>query len=507
MRKLYYSGTILTMEDSSEKAEILITDNNKIAYVGPDRPEYHLDCDEFIDLHGKCLMPAFIDAHSHFLSMAGSFLQVSLNEVATWEEFEDRIKVYIRQNQIPSGAWIQAVGYDQTLLPGGLHPSRSFLDRICPESPLIVQHISGHMGVLNSLAMKMLGLNCSEDGLLQETEFVECLKKVPAPDFATLLAACEKAQQIYASYGITTIQEGMMVKEMIPLYQGLLASNKLKLDVIAYADLKDADRIYSAFSNGTYEHFKIGGCKIFLDGSPQGGTAWMRSPYEGTDNYGISTMSNEDVLSAVEAAVAADRQLLAHCNGDAACGQYLNALESVSKQYPSLPKTRPVLIHAQLIGLDQLSAAKKVGAIISFFVSHVFHWGDIHIRKFGFKRASAISPAKSALKHEIPITFHTDTPVILPNLLEAVSCAVNRTTRDGIQLGIDESISVFEALKAITIGSAYQYFEEDKKGTLKAGKLADLVILDRCPLETPSKDLGSICIIETIKNGNTVFHI
>lgn len=514
MKKLYYGGTILTMEEDVKQAEAVVVEDDGIAYAGPMSEALYQEADQVIDLQGKCLMPAFIDPHSHFFSAVGGFLQVSLAEVSSLEELGARITAYIRQNPPTPGAWVQAVGYDQTILPGQKHPTRSFLDEICPEHPLVVQHISGHMGVLNSAALKQLGYdnetvlepgNNLAEGFLQESAFVSCLRRIPSPDAAALLAACEKAQQMYASYGITTVQEGMMVKEMIPLYQMLLATGKLKLDIIAYADIKDEKQIYDTFGENEKGHFKIGGYKIFLDGSPQGGTAWMREPYEGTDNYGAATMTDAAVLEAVQKAAKNKRQLLAHCNGDAACGQFLSALETVAREDPEFPKTRPVFIHAQLIGLDQLPAVKKTGAVISFFVSHVFHWGDIHIRNFGMERAAGISPANTALSLGIPITFHTDTPVIAPDLLEAVGCAVNRTTKNGVVLGPQQSISVEEALKAITINSAYQYFAENEIGSIRAGKKADLVILDRNPLEVQPEEISSIRVLETIKSGEPIF--
>lgn len=515
MRTLYHSGTILTMEDALPEAEILVVCDGKIEYVGNRRNEYFEICDTVIDLEGKCLMPAFIDAHSHFLSLAVSSLQVSLKDTSSLAEIEAHITEFIQNNRISSGKWVNAVGYDQTTLPDHQHPSRAFLDRICPENPLILQHVSGHMGVLNTQALKALNMTeqtvCAPgghidmaSGLLQETAFVECLKQIPAPDFQALLDACVWAQKQYASYGIVTVQEGMLVKEMIPLYQALLASGILKLDIVAFASHADADAVYAAFDN-TYEHFHLGGCKIFLDGSPQGGTAWMRTPYQGSDRCGSGTMTDADVLSAARTAAANGRQLLAHCNGDAACGQFISALEQAAADYPNLPKTRPVLIHAQLIGRDQLRRVKAVGGIVSFFVSHVYHWGDIHIRNFGLPRASAISPARSALKYGVPITFHTDAPVISPNLLEAVGCAVCRTTKKGVLLDDGESVSVNEALKAVTINCAYQYFLEDTTGSLKAGKSADLVILDRAPGKTAPKDIKNIRVIETIKAGARIY--
>ena len=217
--------------------------------------------------------------------------------------------------------------------------------------------------------------------------------------------------------------------------------------------------------------------KHFLDGSPQGRTAWMRTPYLGEekDYYAYGTQRDEQLQANLELALKDNMQILVHCNGDAACEQYINQYEKIKKKYEIENDIRPVIIHAQLLDRDQLNRVKNLNMIPSFFVAHVYYWGDIHIQNYGFERASRISLAKDALDKGIIFTFHQDSPVIKPNMLETIWCAVNRTTKDGILLGKDERISPMEALKAVTKNAAYQYFEENIKGTLKEGKLADLV--------------------------------
>ena len=143
--------------------------------------------------------------------------------------------------------------------------------------------------------------------------------------------------------------------------------------------------------------------------------------------------------------------------------------------------------------------------IPSFFITHTYYWGDTHIRNFGIERASKISPAKTALEKGLVYTFHQDTPVIYPNLLDTVQCAVIRKTKSGVLLGESEKLDVYNALKAITINAAYSYFEEDTKGSIKVGKVADLVILDENPLECNINKIKEIKVLETIKNGKTVY--
>lgn len=198
-------------------------------------------------------------------------------------------------------------------------------------------------------------------------------------------------------------------------------------------------------------------------------------------------------------------QLLAHCNGDAAAEQYLRACERVRGEYPALPDIRPVMIHAQLLRRDQLPRLRRLSMLPSFFVAHVYYWGDVHLENFGRERAGYISPAASALRAGVRFTFHQDTPVLPPDMLTTLWCAVQRKTKGGRQLAESECLTPLQALRAVTINGAYQYFEEKEKGSLRPGKKADLVILDRNPLTVPKDELRAIQVTETIKEGVSVY--
>ena len=206
----------------------------------------------------------------------------------------------------------------------------------------------------------------------------------------------------------------------------------------------------------------------------------------------------------MKSALERDVQLLAHCNGDRAAEQYLSVMERLERETGRRLR-RPVMIHAQLVGRDQLPRLKALGMIPSFFVAHVYHWGEVHVKNFGLERAEHISPAGTACALGIPFTFHQDSPVIQPNMMETVWCAVNRRTKTGRLLGEEERISTLEALKAVTVYAAYQYFEEDRKGSLAVGKAADFVILGQDPLTADPMALRDIPVLETIKDGRTIW--
>ena len=504
-----------------------------------------------INMEGKTILPSFIDSHSHFSAVANSFLEVDLNECTSFEEIKNKILEYKAKNNIADDEWIIANGYDNNILKEQRHPDINFLDTLNINNPVVLKHKSGHMGVFNKKALEMLNIKENTPspeggkieikdgkltGYLEETAFVNYQKQVPMPSMDKLLKAYEKAQDEYLSYGITTLQEGYMSKELLNIYKELIKQNKLKLDVVGYPDYDSIKEYAHTFPNSYKKcnnHFKIQGIKMILDGSPQGRTAWMKEPYESEkqntienkeDYKGYPAMKYDDIVKNIEYAKENDLQILAHCNGDAAAEEYIKALLECEENGPSYQKQeniqmqeydqqekklnnnnvqkikdlRPVIIHAQLISKEDLLKAKEIGAIPSFFVAHVYYWGDVHLKNFGIKRASRISPVKEAVDNNMIFTLHQDSPIIRPNMLETIWCAVKRQTKSGKILGKDERISVYDALKGVTINAAYSYFEEEKKGSIEEGKKAQFVVLDKNILEVPVDEIPSIKIIETI---------
>ncbi len=524
MKTLIYGGKIITMEKPLY-ADSVIVENGMITAVGNEKElSQKFAPEERKDLFGAVMMPAFIDSHSHFTQTAYALLQADLNGAASEKEIAAKISDFIRKKNINKGEWIIARSYDHNLFPSKKNPSLSQLDKIAPENPLVIQHKSGHMGLFNSLALEALGVteNTEEPqggkiekadgrltGYMEENAFFEYLKKVPQPSDRSIKQALFDAQKKYASYGITTVQDGMAVKEMLPLYGSLVNESSLFVDLVAYFDTMAFELMKNKYPDTVMNYknrFKTGGIKIFLDGSPQGGTAWMKTPYaDSKQHYGTPVMSNDEVFYAMKTAAENDVQIIAHCNGDAACEQFLNCLEKAERQYPGLKDLRPVIIHAQFITEDQVQRAARLGAVLSFFSAHVYHWGDVHVENFGFERASVLSPAVWAKKYSVPFTMHQDAPVIEPDMMETLWCAANRVTKSGRLLGKDQRIRVLDALKALTVNAAYQYFEGDLKGSIRPGKTADLVVLSADPLAAAPEDLRKIKVLKTIKNGSIIY--
>lgn len=529
MKKIYYGGDILTMNCETESPEAVAVEDGKIVFTGDlkQAEAFFKDTAEKIDLKGKTLMPAFIDSHSHFSQMAQSAMMCDLSETKNFDEITAELDSYLKKNQIDDTGVVFASGYDHNFLEEEKHPDKTVLDKVSTTVPIYISHASGHMGVANSALLKLAGITPdtpdpeggkfgrNEDGSLngyvEETpalmKILMCAMPRVKMDMKKQMAA---AQEIYLKHGITTVQEGAAMGQAVQGIAMYAAGGALKLDVVAYLLTDDYEKAvadcqdyYQKYKN----RLKIGGAKIILDGSPQGKSAWLSKPYEGETAYcGYPTHDDAYVENAVLSAVKGGYQILAHCNGDAASEQFINsyrkALQSVENPDMDL---RPVMIHCQTVRDDQLDEMVKLKMIPSIFIGHTYYWGDIHLKNLGPVRGAHISPVKAALQRGLVYNFHQDTPVTKPDMLHSVWCAVNRITRKGQPIGQDQCIGVYDALKGVTIHAAYEYHEEDQKGTLEKGKLADMVILDKNPLKVDTMHIKDIQVLETIKEGNTVY--
>jgi len=320
-------------------------------------------------------------------------------------------------------------------------------------------------------------------------------------------------QRYFASTGITTAQDGATLPRSLVMLQQAAKRDELLIDVVSYPKWSFYEDVFTdALEVGRYEkHLKVAGVKVVLDGSPQGKTAYLSEPYKlapagkSEDYRGYPIMSQAEINDWVGKMFVSKVQIQTHCNGDACADMFLNAISRAQKIHGK-GDHRPVMIHAQTVRQEQIERMAELGVIPSFFSSHTFFWGDWHRDSvLGLERASHISPLSWAHKAGVKYTIHNDTPVVPPDILPLVWSSVNRLTRTGSVLGQEHRVPVMDALKAVTINAAYQYFEEHTKGSIEAGKLADFVILSNNPLMVDPLAIGDIEVLETIKEGVTVY--
>ena len=531
--QVYYNGNIITMEGNTEEtlyAKALEVSNGvitKVAYTDEEANNL-IKNKSLVDLKGKTLMPAFIDPHSHIISFAQALTTVDLSGTTNIAEIDSRLEDYIKNNNLTNGAWVIGFGYDNNLLPGKKNPTRDDLDKVSTNLAIFITHASGHVGSMNSKALEYFGVDENTPdieggvierypnsrkptGYMEEAAFMKYAREV---DFKVtdedMMNFVNQAEDVYLSYGITTAQNSLIVNGDLPLIENMITNNRFKIDIIGFIDLKNAPNIFDEHKDliGKYSNrFKISGYKIFLDGSPQAKTAWLKEPYiTGEKGYrGYPIHDYNTVKEYVRKSFDDKMQLQAHCNGDAAAEQYVDAISEVMTERNTTNNYRAVLVHSQIVKENEYKRMSEFNIIPSLFVAHIYYWGDTHIVNLGMERASQISASKTALDNNLPFTYHQDTPVIKPNMIETISCALNRTTKDGVLLGENQKIDALNAFKAITINAAYQNGEEDIKGSLKEGKLADLVILSDDPLKIDAKDMNSIEVLETIKEGKTLY--
>lgn len=536
MKKLFTNATFVTMAEEGDEAEALaVADDGTIAYVGSlDEARRIADGAPEVDLEGATVMPGFIDPHGHFSETVQYIVYADLSGCRSFADITAKMQEFLAAHpQGPEGA-VMGAGYDHNALAEGTHPTKEVLDAVSTDIPVMIVHSSNHMAVANSKALELAdvtaatpdpeGAHFGRDaegnptGYLEEPAAMFVLYDVTKPRIDMRIAPiADEMQRIYLEHGITTCQDGATYKNVALQLCDTADAGGFVMDIVSYPmNGEDIDGLFAErpeFVSPDYRgHFRFGGIKMFLDGSPQGKTAWMTEPYvEGPngekDWVAYGTMTDEETLAFTRKAVDENRQLLTHTNGDAASDQLLNAYAAALEQSdnPNKDALRPVMIHCQTARADQYERMAELGMIPSIFASHIWYWGDIHQRNFGPERGGRISACGDAVRNGLPFTLHTDTPVIRPNLLEGAWCAVNRVTKSGAQLDEDQKVTPFEALCAITRNGAYQYGEEDRKGTLEAGKLADLVVLDRNPMRVDPTDIRDIRVMETIKEGDTVY--
>ncbi|MFC5626038.1 amidohydrolase [Algoriphagus winogradskyi] len=535
---IYVGGDIITMEgDEPAYAEALVEKEGEILFVGTINKAKEIagEDHQLKNLEGKTLVPGFIDGHAHFggfgaQAIAANLLASPDGEVNSIPELVAELKSWHSENGTDkTQGWIVGLGFDDAVLVENRFPTKEDLDQVSTEVPICIIHISGHFAVMNSKGLEMSNITAESkdpaggvirrmqgsqepNGVLEELAAIPLFFPIIGPSDPELaFYYLDKSQEMAAKFGYTTAQEGraMANHELMASYA---EKGKFYLDVVSYIDYTAPQYFDTKWYGKDYTNrYRIGGIKMTLDGSPQGRTAWRTEPYlippdgQNKDYKGYPAIAQDaEVQRIVNMAFENEWQLLTHANGDAAMDQLIRTLRPAITKYGNQDR-RNVLIHGQYIRLDQLDSLADMDVIASLFPMHTFYWGDWHREIIGQEKADQISPLRSALDRGMKVTSHTDAPVAFPNLMMILWTTVNRVSRSGEIIGKEERLTPYEALKSITIWGAFQHFEENRKGSLVSGKLADLVILDQNPLKVDPMLLKDIQVMETIKEGKTIF--
>ena len=531
-------GAIVTMDPARPQVEAVAVRGETIVAAGTRAEATALrgESTRVVELGDRALLPGFIDAHGHFLAVGRGLDALSLHpppvgDVNDIDDIVDRIRTWIAERNIEPGGLVLGRGYDDSLLAERRHPTRDDLDRASTGHRIVLTHVSGHLRAANSAALAAAGVTAETpdppgghirrragsrepDGVLEERAGGLVAGGLPASAPGDTDATARRAVEVYLRYGTTTIQDGATGPETVAALRAAARRRPFDADVAAFPWFRTLEDAEQAVHEARYRGgFRVAGVKFSLDGSPQGRTAWVTEPYDegppgAPPDYRAYGTLAPDLYKAGAARLIERRvPIIVHANGDAAIDLMLDGVAEAVAGADPMPDHRAVIIHAQLMRADQVDRAAELRVVPSFFSAHAFFWGDWHVRSFGAARGSNVSPARWAIERGVRFTMHNDAPIVPPDIMRLVSIAVNRTTRSNRVLGPEQRLTVREALHAVTLGAAYQYFEEDAKGSITAGKRADLVVLERNPLTADPRELEHIRVVETFSRGRSVFRL
>lgn len=483
------------------------------------------------DLTGATLIPGFIDAHGHFpgsglVTQGPDLSSPPVGDVINIEQAIEKLQAHAATT--PKGEWILGLSYDDTLVAEKRHLTRQDLDRASSDHPIVALHVSGHLSSANSKALELAGIDRNTPdppggvirhdasgeptGVLEESAAKAVNEMSVNVSGGAFLDMLDYAVSEYNAVGVTTAQSGLSNPLIL---DGLYYASKFNLvpfRLELFGDVEVGKAIVAGEidpSDYRSDTFNLGAIKIIGDGSIQGFTGYLTEPYhqpfEGNADWrGYPAMKREELADLVTTLHKADLQIAIHGNGDAAIDDIIYAFREAQAEYHR-EDPRLIVIHSQMARPDQLDDMLTLGLTPSYFVAHTYYWGDRHRDIFmGPERAARMSPTATSLAKGLPFTIHLDTPIVpmQPTLL--VWSAVNRLGTSGQVIGPAERISAMQALRAVTIDAAWQIFQEDNRGSIEAGKFADLVVLAENPIDHPTR-IRDIVVLKTVVGGRTTF--
>ncbi|MBK9010046.1 amidohydrolase [Novosphingobium sp.] len=533
---LWHGGTILTMDGETPRTvQAVVTRGGKIVFTGTQKQARRVAGRnaQTRNLKGATLLPGFIDAHSHFALALQAAGGIDLSDPANGEvrnipTLLTAVKRAAEQRGIAKGDWVVVWGYDQENLDEARHITRAEIDAVLPDHKVALLHVSFHGLIANSAALAAAGLKDGAPvpeggvmtsgpdgkltGLLFERAMYPVAGLMPRPDQQGMLAAIEAAQLRYAREGYTQMQEGASQPNDIAFFTSPAAKQRLKLDLAMLPVFTGLDPLLAdkTVQFGTWQgRVKLQGIKFILDGSPQARTAYFTRDYARGAPDGSHPWHGQPVTSEAEFLTTARKahqrgwQLFVHANGDAAIDMAIKTFDTLG--ITAAGNRRPVVIHSQFMRPDQIPQYKRIGVGPAYFSNHTYYWGDVHRTNFPDEVVGYISPLKASKQAGLIPSNHTDYPVTRLDTRMMLWTAMARTSKTGVVSGADQRIGAYEALQALTTGPAWQAFEENRRGRIKPGLLADFVVLEKNPLTTPVTGIRDIKVLETVKEGQTVW--
>ncbi|HJU56434.1 MAG TPA: amidohydrolase [Pyrinomonadaceae bacterium] len=523
------NARVRTMDAKQPAAEAVAVYGNRIVAVGSNAEIRKLagTRTRVLDAGGRLVLPGFNDSHVHFLSGGFQLASVDLRDAATPQELAGRIQQFAQK--IPKGRWITGGDWDHERWPAAALPTKELIDAFTPDTPVFVSRLDGHMALANSLALKLAGVTRETPdppgglivrdpktneptGVLKDAAMSYVYKVIPDASFEEKLIAGRAATEHAARNGVTSVQD-MSAGNDVGVYQTLLERGELKTRVYAVSPLPGWERlantgVHARFGNDV---LRIGGLKGFADGSLGSTTALFFEPYldaPGTKGLLGDEMQPEGAM--LERVRQADRyglQVMIHAIGDAANDRILSIYEQVTKENGERDR-RFRIEHAQHLRQQDISRFGRNRVIASMQPYHCIDDGRWAEKRIGPGRARGTYAFRSLLDSGAVLAFGSDWTVAPISPLMGIYAAVTRRTLDGKNPGgwvPEQKITVEEAARAYTVGSAFAEFADDAKGTLTAGKLADMVILSDDIFSIDPVKIEGVRVVITIMDGRVVY--
>ena len=518
---IVHGRVIHTMDDANPTAESLAVRDGRFVAVGSraDIEQLRAPGTTVMDHGDAVITPGFIDAHTHPAGAGVRELKDVNVDVRSIAEIKDRMAA--RAGETPPGEWIRGFKYDDTKLAEGRPLNRLDLDEAVPDHPAVVGHRGGHTSVYNSLAFAAAGVTAETPdprggkfyreggeltGLVAERANAAFSGLIPSTHTDDdRQAGVKLITELMAMAGLTSFHDAGTSSNSVEAYNAAYRAGELSCRVYMmmrgpYTNLRQAG-VSTGFGD---EWLRVGGVKYGADGSASERTMRMSTPYVGRpDDYGILTMSQEEIHEAVEVAHRANWQVGIHANGDVTIDMVLNAYERVQELWPR-PNPRHRIEHCSLVNPDLLARIKAAGAVPTPFYTYAHYHGNKWV-EYGPEKMEWMFPHRSFLDYDIPVAPASDyTPGPYEPLM-AIQSMVTRKDFEGRVWGPSQRISVAEAMRICTMGGAYASFEEGSKGSVTAGKLADFVVLAADPHDTDPDAIKEIPVLRTVAGGRVTW--
>ena len=519
------NGRVHTVDPARPEAEAIAICGERIAQVGSTAEIRPLATREtrVIDLEGRRVVPGFNDAHVHFIDGADELVGVNLRPATDERDFARRLGEHA--SKLPSGRWILGGFWDHEAWPSKALPTRQAIDSVTPNHPVFVQRLDGHMGLANSLAMKLAGITRETQspdggtivrdaageptGIFKDNAMGLVMKAVPPPSLDEIMEKARAALKHAAEHGVTSIQDMTASATELAAYQALRERGQLTARIYSIQNHGIDGLVRAGIKTGFGDDWiRIGGIKLFADGSMGSGTAAFFEPYtDDPTTRGLLLQSPEELQKAMVDADAAGFQLVVHAIGDRANAITIEAFGEVARVNGARDR-RPRIEHAQVVRDADKRRMARLGIIASIQPSHCIddmRWAE---RRIGRDRCAIAYDFKSFVDAGVKVAFGTDWYVEPLDPMIGLYAAVTRQFPDGTPAGgwfPEEKITMAQAVEFYTLGAAYAQYAEAAKGSIAPGKLADVVVLSQDIFTIPPRQILETRPVLTMVGGRIVF--